>query len=55
MSFFATEGFIPVFRPNFMPSVTTAQVNAVPEPSTILLLCSGLFGFAGLRRRFKKN
>lgn len=31
---------------------TRTQINAVPEMGTLLLLCSGLAGAAGLRRRF---
>ena len=34
--------------------MTTDYIDPVPEPATILLLVSGLAGFAGFRRKFKK-
>ena len=38
------------------PNMTTKYVayNNVPEPSTLLLLASGLIGVIGLRRKFKR-
>ena len=36
------------------PILQGAEVNLFPEPCTVLLLGSGLLGFAGLRRKFKK-
>ena len=35
------------------PPSATATVTSIPEPSTLLLLGSGLVGLAGLRRKFK--
>lgn len=34
-------------------AVRDGDVSPVPEPATILLLCSGIIGLAGLRRKFK--
>lgn len=31
------------------------DIQPVPEPATMLLLCSGLAGLAGIRRKFKKT
>ena len=39
---------------NGVPEVLIADLRAVPEPTTMLLLGSGLLGLAVLRRKFKK-
>jgi hypothetical protein len=36
---------------SIIQSTTTLQTQATPEPSTLLLLCSGLAGLAGTIRR----
>jgi hypothetical protein len=35
-------------------SSTSGDVAVTPEPTTLLLLGSGLLGLAGLRKKFKK-
>jgi len=35
-------------------AATLTDNQPVPEPATMLLLCSGVFGLAGFRRKFKK-
>jgi hypothetical protein len=51
-----TEGTMPpldTFRRNSVGVIVT-QLETVPEPSTMLLLGSGLLGLAGLRKKLKK-
>jgi hypothetical protein len=37
-----------------IPGVASALTQAVPEPSSFLLIIAGLFGILGFRRIFKK-
>jgi len=39
---------------NFRPYLDVTPTAPVPEPATLLLFCSGLAGFFGLRKRFKR-
>ena len=43
-------------RPNYFgPNINGDLVEPIPEPTTMLLLASGLIGLAGLRRKFKNR
>jgi hypothetical protein len=40
--------------PEGLVSTLTIELIGVPEAATLILLCSGLIGLAGFRRKFKK-
>jgi hypothetical protein len=50
---FGTEGLLGATA--LMPNNPTASAAPVPEPSTLILVATGLIGLAGFRKKFKKS
>lgn len=55
---FSTEGLVPGFTAisfdSFLPNTATASAAPVPEPTTMLLLGTGLVGITGFRKKQRK-
>jgi hypothetical protein len=39
---------------SWMLDAATFDVKPIPEPATLILVCSGLVGLLGVRRKFRK-
>lgn len=55
-AFYGEEGFIPDGISSYTLGawVVSTDLQAIPVPSTLVLMASGLIGCAGLRRRFRR-